>query len=146
MRTGTEYIREFHGVTEPCVDLLAVLLHPRAVVRHGRVVVEDLGGAGEHDDAAAAAVAVEVERDPRLPPDVREPLCLRPVLVQQAVAAVPEKPDRVRLRGAVTPDGRQPDRQLVGEAPADAFAVGVARSGILRSSRPYPDATRSKAA
>lgn len=101
-------LREFRGVTEPRADLLAVLLQPRRVVRHRRVVVQDLGGAGEYDDVAAAAVAVEVERDQRLSPDVREPFGLRPVVGQQAVAAVPEKPDRVRLRDAVTPDRRQP--------------------------------------
>src|SRR5258708_26707089 len=99
-------LREFHGVTEPRVDVLAVLLQPRGVVRHRRVVVQDLSGAGEYDDVAAAAVAVEVQRDQWLPPDVREPFGLRPVVGQQAVAAVPEKPDQVRLRDTVTPDGR----------------------------------------
>src|SRR5258708_13656336 len=88
-------LREFHGGTGPRVDVFAVLLQPRGVVRHRRVVVQDLGGAGEYDDVAAAAVAVavEVQRDQRLPPDVREPFGLRPVVGQQAVAAVPEKPE-----------------------------------------------------
>ena len=64
---------------------------------HRRVVVQDRSGAGEDDDVGAV-VAVEVERDPRLPPDVREPPGVRLTVGQQAVAAVPEEPDRVRLR------------------------------------------------
>jgi len=50
----------------------------------------------------------------------------------RAVAAVPEQPGRVRLRGTVTPGGRQPDRHLAGEPPADALA-GQARQ--VRSAR-----------
>src|SRR5258708_37266143 len=98
-------LREFHGVTEPRVEVLAVRLQPRGVVRHRRVVVQDLGGAGEYDDVAAAAVAVEVQRDQRLSPEVWGPFGLPPGGSQQAVAAVPEKPDQVRLRGAGPPDG-----------------------------------------
>src|SRR6266702_478100 len=73
---------------------------------------------------------------------------------QQSVAAVPEEPDRVRLRGTVTPDGRQPDRHLVGEPPADAFAVGgglirdhPAHHGLIlrgRSTRSAADQVRTK--
>src|SRR5258707_7824608 len=101
-------LREFHGVTEPRVDVLAVLLQPRGVLRHRRVVVQGLGGAGEYDDVAAAAIAVEVERDQRLSPDVREPFGLRLVVGQQTVAAVPEKPHPGRLRDTVTPHGPLP--------------------------------------
>ena len=41
---------------------------------------------------------------------------------------------RIRLRGTVTPDGRQPDRHLAGEPPADALAVEVRHVRSVRGS------------
>jgi hypothetical protein len=46
----------------------------------------------------------------------------------------PRGPDRVRLRGAVTPDGRQRDRHLAGEPPADALAVQARQVRSVRES------------
>ena len=117
-----EPLRGLQGAAEPHVDGLAILLQPGGVAGRRRIAVQDLGGAGEYDDVVA--VGVEVERDQRLPADVREPPGLRLTVGQQTVAAVPQEPDRVRLRGTVTPGGRQPDRGLAGEPPTDAFAVG----------------------
>jgi hypothetical protein len=73
-------LREVHGVAEARVDGPAEPHQPRSVVGHCQVADQDFDGAGEYDDAVAA-VALEVERDQRLAPDVREPPGLRPVLV-----------------------------------------------------------------
>jgi hypothetical protein len=56
-----ERLCEFRGVTEPRIDGLAGLLQRGRVAGHRRVVGQDLGGAGEYDDVAAAAVAVEMQ-------------------------------------------------------------------------------------
>jgi hypothetical protein len=52
-----EPLRELRGATEPRADGLAILLQPSGVVRHRRVFVEDLGGAGEYDDVVAAILS-----------------------------------------------------------------------------------------
>lgn len=102
MRIGTEDLcANFTALPNRTSMASPYFLQPGGVAGRRRIAVQDLGGAGEYDDVVAA-VGVEVERDQRLPADVREPpgLCL--TVGQQAVAAVPQDPDRVRLRGTVT--------------------------------------------
>ena len=106
----------------------AVLREVGGVVGHRRRVrcVDDL--AGEDDDVAALPVAVQVQRDPRPGPQVRQPLRLGEA-VDQRRRAVPEEPDRRGLRGAPRVDHGEPRDGLLGEATGHAGAELGGRVG-----------------
>src|SRR5215211_9479756 len=85
----------------------------------GRVV--DSRRAGEDDDVAAAAVAVEVEGDSRGAGDVAQ-LGGVGAAVDQDVAIEMEEPDWFGVRGAVFAGGGEPADRLAGEAGGGAGA------------------------
>src|SRR6266511_2923313 len=100
----------------------------------GRLGRAELGGALDGDDVAATPVAVQVQRDAGVGPEVAD-LLGGGLAVDQEGGAVPPEPHRGGLRLPVGADGGDPDDQLGAQALVGSGACGRGQveHGLLRS-------------
>jgi len=88
-----------------------------------RCLQRDRRIAGKHHDVPAAGVSIEVQCHPRPAIDVLEAIGIRLAIDQHRCRRLPDEPDRIGLRSAVSRDGNDPNDLLcfepVGDAPTE---------------------------
>ena len=100
---------------------------------HRRLVGRAFRLPGEHDDVAAAAVAVQVQRHSRVRGEVVEPPRLAVTVDERGTGrVVPEEPHGRGLRRAGTVHVRQPGDRLVPEPAGYPHAELAVRVGELQ--------------